>query len=110
MIEESKTNMLHNTAPREDYIFSYTNKVSGQRVVRRPWWKFWAQDTVVPTEYPMRHVHVLTKDEGEFVMYYWNASDAGMRVMKKLLGDPVDMQLEYGKPASPYTPTTTVKP
>ena len=80
MIEESKTNMLHNTAPREDYIFSYTNKVSGQRVVRRPWWKFWAQDTVVPTEYPMRHVHVLTKDEGEL--------DAdGLTICSKVVAD-----------------------
>lgn len=118
MIEISRTNYLHNngdftnvawehTTNEDSFIFSYWTNVDCRQVIRRPWWKFWAYDTIKNETISTKKVHVLSADEGRFLINALNERGVEARVLQKILGDISFVQIENGNSPSSYISTTS---
>jgi len=87
-------------------IFSYYHTVSVPELKLRPWWKFWAHDTLCVKEIIQRRTIELDDAEGKLLADMDNWHTPTMRLTKKLMGkNPFGVQLEQGHFASQYIST-----
>ena len=125
MIEEQRANLLYNSdfnnsfwdktktaVDKPDiqppaYVLSCRVAENVPVLVHRPWWKFWAHDKMETRASLVHRFHLMSKDEGEFLMDAFNGRGVGMRALQIVLQKPTHIQMEYGSPATSYIPTTT---
>ena len=92
-----------------NYILSWYCTENYTRIIPRPWWKFWAHDTLVMERKEVRKVIGMTDQEGRAFAVFWNRNPDLLDVMGKIMGqDTKNVQLEIGTPATPYIPTSFV--
>jgi hypothetical protein len=80
------------------YTFSYYLPREVATIAPRPWWKPWAKPQIVYKTHYERQYHELTESEAKIAM---KASG----LIQTLIPGAMFMQLEHGKPATPYVRT-----
>lgn len=92
-----------------EYILSWYCTENAPRLIERPWWKFWAHDTLVLEQKEVRKVIGMTAAEGQAFERLWNQNPDCLSVFGKLMGNNTKMvQLEIGNLATPYIPVEYV--
>lgn len=91
------------------YILSWYCTENIPRLIKRPWWKFWAHDELVLERKESRKVIGMSEREGKEFADFWNKNPELLDVIGKIMGqDTKNVQLEIGNQATPYIPTSFV--
>jgi len=82
------------------FTFSYYLPREVATIAPRPWWKPWAKPQIVYKTQYERHHYTLTEAEAKIAM---KASG----LIQTLIPGAMFMQLEQGKPTTPYVKAST---